>query len=318
MDLDNRALLYALSKIRWADSKHRLVAYVIANDQGAELGTILSQQAAGEETGISRTLVRKYFAELVDECVLERHDGGGPRGHAYRVNRAFDEWRVPWFGAHPVVDRDWPIKREKAIAQIVLFLCPPEGHKTRSAARPVARLTLTAARSGARLWGATRATGRAAEDPLPARPVARLGIGADAALTIPSSIETIDRSNDEVSKLLAAIAIKANAPCGGPFEQRVRVAVAELELDPIVDRVRNAGDGLRLPALVSFVEQVAAGVRAGVDRAPVSAPAIPTFRREAWEDEESAPPPWVAAGLTHREWAASGAVACETGAGGGS
>ena len=157
MDLDARVMLLALTKNRWPGCKKDVALFIVANDQGAELGTICSQRVISEQTGISTSLVRRYLRELVDEGVLERHDGGGPRGHAFRFHD-FARWRSRWFGAHARFDRDWPLKRESAVGQLLLLLRPENARKTRSAARPVAPLSTTAARSVASLYAPTGAT----------------------------------------------------------------------------------------------------------------------------------------------------------------
>jgi len=109
----------------------------------------------------------------------------------------------------------------------------------------------------------------------------------------------------------------ANAPCDGPFKRRILAAVEGIDdLRAIEDRVRAAPGELRLPARVSLVEQIAAGMRSEASRPTPGPPGPPvgTYVRQAWEDEDPAPPPWTQAGMTRTEWLAT----CETASGGAS
>jgi hypothetical protein len=82
---------------------------------------------------------------------------------------------------------------------------------------------------------------------------------------------SLDRPNDQVSALINAVATKAGEPCAGPFEQRVRGAVDGLtELAPVIDKVRHAGNQLKLPMLVRLVEQVAGELRAPAEISSVA------------------------------------------------
>lgn len=163
LDVPTYVLEYALSMIDWrAPVRFRLVMYVHANRQRDARLTVLSLANTCEETGISPTIAHRQYGELVDAGVLERFDGGGPRGHAYRVSARFDLWQVPWLGERAPApnespSREWLLKRNVALAQIDRLLRPPVESNDGTVARPGARLTATAARTYARLSSASRA-----------------------------------------------------------------------------------------------------------------------------------------------------------------
>src|SRR5579862_943407 len=156
-------VLSAFVMIGWRQpTMERLLLFVLLNDQGNAAGTILSEREVNDFTGISRTMVYRHLGELVERRVLLQHAGGGPRGHAYRVNPRVREWLVPWLSAaaparleasehFAAPSRSWLAKREIALGRIRSLWWPVTDPKTRSAARPVRAVTSTAARDDARL-----------------------------------------------------------------------------------------------------------------------------------------------------------------------
>jgi len=245
---------FALSLVDWrkCSSKYRLMAYVLANhDPDSAVGVELSQDGVRDDTGISETTARKYFAELVRERVLRRHDAAGSRGHAYWPNPAFDEWRVPFFGARPpaiggdgnateVASREWSAARERALRSIESLLRPPLCAEGPFVARPVARQTQTAARSFARQ---TSAGAPATQFPL---------ITTTSLATTPAS--------EGAEVVLAAIQARAGAPIYGRPAQDVANVVSGADPARFLAAIGLVPPGAPVLAFVDVVRRSAVEV----------------------------------------------------------
>lgn len=278
----------------------RLFALVVTNDQGAEAGTLLSEREAAEWTGMSRNSVEAGFGQLVELRVLLRHDGGGPRAHAYRVNPDFRDWRV-----------DWQPGRDVALFRIHRLLHPELGRKPRTAAHPVGALTTTVARPPARLWDASRAPGCATVGPLVARVSARLERAERASHTSSSNWEpqsVSDGPTDGPMQVLAAIYQQVGEPVFGRYEREVRDLVDGHDPAELVAAIR-ARPGLKITGYIAQLRQhLAAG-----ELTP-AAPAGPTV--EPWKPpdySDAVPPPADLGDWLRRDTVAA---ACDDGDGG--
>jgi hypothetical protein len=325
LSLEDRVMLLAVTKIRWPGCKKDVFLYVFANhDPRYELGIECSQRTIAEFTGISRTLVRLYLNELVDEKVLERYEGGGPRGHAFRPVLEFDLWRSRWFGAYPDFDRDWPIKQNSAVGDLMLLLAPPIDRKPGSAARPGVPLGVSAARNLARQRRASRADRRATGAPLVGQPFARHAESASADETIPSNSSTNSLTREAVSdaakQVLGRIqqVQKPGTYVGGS---------RRLEVVAVVDAVAESGPFLKvinaLPLELHALNYADAVIDAAAARAmpeePPPRPMVPEWREPEY-DEPAAPAETaidqIRQARENLRTRADGAPACETDAGG--
>lgn len=323
LDDEARVMLMAVTKMAWPGGKFRVFLFVYANQAASENGVECSQRVITEWTGISANVVRQYLKQLVDEKILERYDGGGPRGHAFRVVAEFALWRSRWFGSRPGVDHDWHLKQSAAVAELEVLFLTLEMRKNATVARPDRPLGLTVARSGRATSGTKprtvarsgRATSRSLVDGLGRA----TGVDDDAADTISSNSETLlltEGASQSANRLLAAIRDRGGAHAFGKLAKQVCQLVGDDDAADLVAAVNSAPTGLAVKAYIEIVAQTIArrSFTKPVERTP-----------EPQQPEDLGPrtdPPWVKAGFkSWRVWIAAGspepgAGTCETDDGG--
>lgn len=321
LDVADQLLLLAITKIRWPGCKKDVFHYVFASYAGdedqPELGIECSQRVISEWTGISRTLVRRYLAELVDEKVLECHPGGGPRAHAFRPGAEFDIWRSRWFGAWTGFDSDWPLKRARAVAELECVLA----RLTAPVARTGGPVGLTAARQSARLRrqnrpqsrASGRATGRAVTDQLSAREAERVN-AADTSISNLKSNYLASEISEEADFLLQTIEERAGVEVFGKLADEVVALVGNGESADLAAAVRRAQPKLPIKAYIEL-----AGRALNRRRFAATKPSTPDQPPPiVLDDEPGAPPPHLGTDMTAMEYAQSVARSCETASGGSS
>lgn len=318
VDLESIVVLLAtLPMIGWRKQSvpFRLLMYAIANDRGNELGTVLSEREAHAWTGLSRNTVYNGLALLVDHRVLLRFDGGGPRGHAFRVNPELRDWLVPWLNARePKPDempsRTWLAKQEIVLSRVDRFAHRNEMRKNRTAARPAGAVTRTAARTSAPLWAPSGAPERATAGPLVARTSARLDDldprDAPSSRELLRNSRSMERSK-EAQQVLAVINEQGATVTGGPARE-IEDLVAGTDVLALIAKIR-ATPGLKWFGYLDLVRQHTAIVTL-----PPAEGRAPTPAWEPPDTSDATPPPWILAGISRAEWTVS--AACETVGGG--